>query len=513
MKKIYIVLFLFSLLACSDEYLEEKAPDTMTVENFFRDKKDAESVLASSYAQNSAYISEWWYEIKFAFEMLREELLIGGNDVNNYAYLGNVHKFIPKSTNWCIKNYWRYSYKGIAYANQLITKVAEMDASKIDENSRKELIAEAKFLRAYYHMSLLLNWDKIIIRDKMIESPSDLDKPLEAREDGWAFVVKDFEAAIPNMKEEFDNSNTGRATKFSAYAYLGHAYLTMAYEQNKAEYFDKAAASFKEIYQSGKFGLVDDFLSIFDGTNENSKESLFEYQLTANTSDGAAYYTYYHMFGDPAIGGWGLIDGDAANIKTKMTKEGTVNTKYPGFYDSRLYSTFYHNADYFNDTISYPGVLHYENGKSKYSKFTTVFKGKTDTYAFRKYTVKTNVGEPFPSTSGMNTPLMRYADVLLMYAEALVKKNSPDLTLATTCINLVRKRANMPNTTAKTKDELFEQVKHERMMELVGEGKNFYDLRRWGQAEAVFAPRGFVKGKAEFIPVPLDEINANPLVD
>lgn len=518
MKKIILFIAILGLTftSCDDDFLDEKSPDKLTADNFYRDKSDAESALAASYSQMEAFVGEWYYEINWAFDLFRDELLVPGTDANNYDYFTNIFNFQIKNDNWCMKYYWKHKYKGINYANQVITKVGEMNSSQISDNDKKQIIAEAKFLRAYYHYRLLLNWEKIIIRDKMLESESDIDKPLSDRKVCWEQVVADFEEAAKDMIAVHSSENIGRATKYAAHAYVGKVYLIRATEEKNTDFFKKAADHLKVVYESNKFELLDDMLANFDGRAQNSKESIFEYQLTNNTSNGASHVSHYHMMSYPELGGWEETKGHEAGLM-KMKKEGKLNTKYSDAYDSRLYTTFYFKDVFFNDTASYEPVRTFTGGESgkeaELNTFDSAFVAHPDAIAIRKYSLYTNLGEKSVYRSGVNVPLMRYSDVLLMYAESLTLQASPNLTLAKTCINQVRKRANMPNTTANSQAEIFSQIKHERLMEFAGEGHSFFDARRWGELKIRFGSRGYKEIEDDFFPIPEEEAQVNPLID
>ena len=130
------------------------------------------------------------------------------------------------------------------------------------------------FLRAYYHLKLLLNWKEIIIRDKYITSQAELSKGLSPRPDAWDFIIEDLKRATA-LPSSYDNDNIGRATSGAANAYLGFAYLTRAYEESdkKTEYLNEALTALNNVKG---YELVKKFSSMFDASNKNSKESIFE---------------------------------------------------------------------------------------------------------------------------------------------------------------------------------------------------------------------------------------------
>ena len=226
-----------------------------------------------------------------------------------------------------------------------MTKVGAMTDAQIDAKDRTEIVAEARFMRAFYHMQLLLNWEKIVNRDVYITSSGELDKAMSERPDSWNFIVDDLKKAGADLPQKRPAGNLGRATSGSAYAYLGFAYLTMASEQpeKKTEYLNEALKAFDNVRG---YELESNFLSMFNGTNKNCKESIFEIQFSMSSVSGAWYRTYLHKWiGTGAFGGWDEIAPSQA-LMNEFKKEGKLNN---GLYDARLYASVYFNDPYFND--------------------------------------------------------------------------------------------------------------------------------------------------------------------
>ena len=340
---ICIACTLSTTLSCSDR-LDLSSPDKLTSTNFWRNAEDAEAGLAAAYSQLEAATDVWEFaEVKFPVEAYREDICEIGSDALNYQTWVELYNFTYTNGNSQFTSYWSKAYKGITYANQVIEKTAaiEMDATK-----KGQIIAEARFLRAYYHLKLILNWEKIIIRDQYITSESQINKALSTREEAWDFIIKDLEAAVGNLPLKQESVNIGRATKGAANAYLGYSYLTLAYENTakKDELLAKAELAFKAV--SG-YSLEKNFLSMFDGTNKNSKESIFELQFTDNTANGANYRTALHKWiATGELGGWDEIL-PSKMLLSEFRKEGKIATT--GRYDSRMYQTVFCEDPFFND--------------------------------------------------------------------------------------------------------------------------------------------------------------------
>ena len=500
--KTIMVVFLTSLAySCSEDFLVQKSPDMLASENFWRNQTDAEAGLAAAYSQleSSAKYWEGFQEGRQIMKQYRSDYVVYGADASNYASWTDIYNFTYTFGNPNLYYLWSINYAGINYANQVISNVSKMTDEQIDVKVRDEIVGEARFLRAYYHFELLQFFKDVILRDEEIFGDN-INKAPSPRTEVWDFIINDFESASKVLVPKQDNKNTGRATKYTALAYLGKAYLYRAGEDknNAADYFKKAADAFKPIVNDGYYSLVDDYLSMWDGTVSNSPESLFEFQMTPNEDNGAYYkFVLYYFYGANEFGGWEEILGTNA-LLNEMKKEGQIAGD--GNYDHRLYWNCYFNDPYFNDP---------ETNMVYGKTYNDWFGADNDKICFRKYLPADVSGFDIWGLA-LNVPLMRYADVLLMYAEAL--NESGQTSQAIPLINQVRERADMPGLTITGQEAVREQIKHERVMELTLEGGRFFDLRRWGDLEKAMQEAGrenFNLSEHSYMPIPEAEVNAN----
>ncbi|MCL3779426.1 RagB/SusD family nutrient uptake outer membrane protein [Prolixibacteraceae bacterium JC049] len=509
MKKIYnlisLVIIVLLLGACSESFLEEKSPDKLTSGNYWRDKADAESGLAAAYSQLEGFVG-WdpWQEGRPVVEYYRSDLIVPGADAFNYSWWTDLYNFSYTKGNYAIYLIWKYNYRGLNYANQVIEKVGEMDESKISAADKKQIVAEATFLRAYYHFKLLSHFSEIIIRDKAPAGNADLAKGLSPREEAWDFIIADLKAAADDLILQHDGNNIGRATSGAANAYLGRAYMYRAGEDagNASTYIEEAGKALKKVIDSGVYSLTEDFLGMFNGSNENSSESIFELQLSPVKDNGAKYDMWFQYFvGANEFGFWEEILG-TPELLTEMKKEGKIADG--GNYDSRLYETVFFDDEYFNDEA---------NPRVYGSTWKSRFGENNSKITFRKYIP--DVASKFTDRSAINHPLMRYADVLLLYAEVLNETGSTGDAIG--YINQVRdKHGDMPAMTGTTKEEVKQQIIHERVMEFTLECARFMDLRRWGMLAGrmqATGRNGFDAAKHSYLPIPEDEVKTNPAID
>lgn len=307
-KNIYIIsLLMLGLLTSCSDFLNQKSPDILTTDTFWRDLSDAESAIASAYSQLENSIDSWSFaEVKWPVEAYREDIISVGSDAMNYPNWVELSNFGYTNGNSQFSYYWRNNYLGVSFANQVIEKVKEISNDKISEEKRTQIINEAYFLRGYYHLKNILNWHNIIIRDKYITSQGELNKSLSPRIEVWNFIISDFEKAT-SLPASYPADNLGRATSGAANAYLGFAYLTRAHEEaeNKQQFLELALQSFNKVVG---YELESDFKSMFNGENKNCSESIFELQFTMNIANGADYTTQAHKWiAASELGGWDEI--------------------------------------------------------------------------------------------------------------------------------------------------------------------------------------------------------------
>lgn len=498
MKKIIYVasIMLATVFTGCEDFLSVQSVDKLTGDSFWRDSTDVSGALASVYSQIE-YIPDAWSfpEVKFPVEAYREDLVLPGVDARNYQNWMDLFNFTYTQGNSQLAGYWIAPYKGINFCNQIFEKMTKVsDASFKNPNSKKQMLDEAHFMRGFFHMKLLMNWEKIIVRDSYIKSEKELDKSLSSRTDAWNFIIEDLKIATSLPQKHLPNA-VGRATSGAAYAYLGFAYLTRAYEETakKNEYLDLAVKAFDNVKG---YELESQFLSMFNGTNKNCKESILEVQFV---KDAVAKYT-------TALSKWVQVaelgegyDEITPNTRllNEFKKEGRI--ALDGNYDKRAYETMFFKDSYFNDASA---------GRVYGSTFDETF-SDPDRLAFRKFLPRDK--ELLTVDMGdVNVMLMRYANVLLLKAEALneLKRTAEAIPL----INSVRSvHGNMPPMVGTSYDAVKAQIEHERILEFPLENSRFFDLRRWGKTQEALKAVGrtFNPAVNNFYPIPQIESTSN----
>lgn len=501
-KLIYSAVFLCSAVFTGcDDFLTVESPDKLDSGTFWRDSTDAQAALATVYSQLEYVDNSGWAvpEVKFPVEAYREDMIKLGTDAYNYTDWVDLFNFTNTPGNTQTSAYWIAPYNGICYANQIIEKVPAIPAGKISEEVRSLIINEAHFMRGYYHMKLLLNWQQIVIHDKYITSQNELNKALSPRDFTWDFILEDLEkgTALPAKRPA---GQIGRATSGTAYAYIGYACLTRAYEETarKEEFLRKAIEALDEVKG---YRLDPDFIGMFDGTNKNGPESIFEVQyldhpVSWQTTTIGKWLQCSELHGyDEIIPHENLLGAYKKEGKTARFDDGTPA------YDLRAYATLFFRDEYFNDNTA----------RRVYGRtFDKTFKRNPDTrIVFRKY-LSADGTKLYEDWGATNIVLMRYANVLLLKAEAWNELNHPENAIP--LINDIRStHGGLPPMQGNDYAAVKAQIEHERLVEFPLENSRFFDLRRWGKAQEALQAvgRNFIPSSHNFFPIPQTELNAN----
>jgi hypothetical protein len=508
-KRFIILAITIGFISCNDDdFLTRTSPDQLSTDNFWRNAEDARAGLTTVYSELEARSNFWdgWQEGRSVVEWYRSDYMLPGIDGNNYAHWMSIYNFTYTNGHTFINLLWRLNYKGLNYANQVITKVGEMTAEQIDAADKTQIIAEAKFLRGYYHFKLLTLYEAIVLRTEFVDDEN-LDKPLATRSEAWQAIIKDFQEAANDLPTTYDMANLGRATKGAAFAYLGKAYLHKAGDASSSEGsdFQNAADALQNVISLGVYNLEPNFISMFDGTNENSSESIFELQINAPSADSWNRTNLHKFIADPMYGGWGGIEA-TQGLLTEMQSEGTVATT--GGYDERTYASLYYKGSYYNDNPNMQGYTWDFLSNWSYGSPDAV----NNKVFFRKFIPQVTWGV---YNDDLNVALMRYADVLLMRAEAL--NETGQTPQAILLINQVRAtHGKMPPMTGTSQAAVRDQIIHERTMEFQLESSRFFDLRRWGVLDAAMSAAGrtgFSSTTNGYFPIPLTEIRNNSQVN
>lgn len=463
-----IAILLFTITISCDNYLEVLPNGQENTENYFNTAEDYENALIGVYdLLSTTYLNQ------ILGEIASDNSLCGGENPTDVLDWQQIDDMTHNPDNGALRNIFQWMYAGISRANYI------MEFKDKTPFARKEqVIAETKFLRSYYYFELVKFFGSVpMYLDKRIsiEESQSIDKSTTA--EIYAQLERDLEDAANVLP--WQQGQEGRATKGAALALLGKIYLY----QNK---FTEASQTLDQVINSGQYSLVSNFSSIFSNQNENNSESVFEVQYFGQ--EGASFDCFQCVEGNIAVGFMGprfrtgnytpYADGFSFNIPSLAI----VNAFETG--DLRRDATYFN----INDFVATRPDVTFSEGHDHNGYFNF------------KYIPYAEGNAPDPHlTHSNNYRAIRYADVLLMAAEAHVQAGSAGL--AQNYLDMIRDRAfgNTSNRIPATLNNILQ----ERRLELAGEGHRFFDQVRTGQTSSI---PGFTPNKNELFPLPRIEI-------
>ena len=448
--------------------------------SYFKKESDYKAALVGVYDP-----LQWMYLNILVGDIASDNSLSGGESATDVLGLQEIDDYRHNPKNNVLLDIWKRLYEGINRANYM-----EEHKNKLDFPSKKQVYAEVYFLRAYYYFELVKFFGGVpLFTKKRLTATDSGTLKRAAASEVYAQIEKDLKNAIKDLPAT--QNEKGRVTRSAAQALLGKVYLY----QNK---FDLAAAMLENVI--GVYSLVSDYASIFLASGENSVESVFEVQHSNQSN-----------WWD-----WGCMVCSEGNIGIIHNgPRGYSGPTYASGWSFNLPTKKLANAFETGDKRKDVTILDIEKFKAAAATEVSYTKGyKHNGYYNHKYIPRAGEsGAQIELNYKTNYRAIRYADVLLMAAEAQNRKSSPDDTKAKLYLNKVRRRAfgvsdNSKDITS-TGETLKKAIWKERQTELAMEGHRFFDLVRNGQAAAEI--KGFKAGKHEVFPIPLEEIDISGL--
>jgi hypothetical protein len=346
------------------------------------------------------------------------------------------------------------AYLGIGSANYTIGRVGQME--NLDAGVKSLIIGQAKFLRGLFYYRLVNYFGGVPLILEELNASSNLNIPRASSEEIWSQIEQDFNEAISILPIEWGSKDVGRITKGAALGYLIKAYLW------QGKWNDALQAS-EEIINSGIYALLPDFRDVFLETNKNNKEILFSTQYRAGTEgEGNSLPIRTAPRGAPSeFTGAGAWSNFVPQKHWVNAAEKDTNGKIK---DLRYWRTIIGPGEANQDMPKFIMPINVPAGMS------------ISGYIVTKYWQKPTIGQ-----SGVNAPILRYAEVLLNYAEALNELNRSEDAIQQ--VNLIRSRAGLESKPLNlTKDEVLDAIYYERRMEFIWEPSGgFSDLNRRGR--------------------------------
>ncbi|MEO1261722.1 MAG: RagB/SusD family nutrient uptake outer membrane protein [Bacteroidota bacterium] len=492
-------------ISCSDDLLDQVNSNTVSTGTFWANPNDVSLAVNGMY--HPITNTFFWGRIIHTGAMLRSDIF-------------NVRPFGPNTAmstfqgeagaaRWSTE-IWQEPFKCIFRANAILENVNSENVPDVTE--RNGFIGQAHFMRGFAYWYLVNLYGNVPLVTRTAQGEEDFFPSQAAPAEVWAQIEADFTAAAGELPAAWEGGHLGRPTSGSATAFLGKSLL---YQGKWAE----AEAQFNKVVSSGQYALLpaDRYLENFTETNENNEESVYELQFVGQSSfawgvdiPGTGNMGNFHIDYAPPekspdqshyINSW-VKDLFEANGET-IRRDATIAYDYPG-------STGYGGVDFVTDFADEITLANSENMEPIYSR----------KYAGMDIGVRADVD--FLGTNvGNNWRIIRYADVLLMLAEAQNEQGkSSD---AGMYVNMVRNRAQVdPIDTGMGQDQMRQAIIDERVLELSGESHRFFDLVRWELADDYLGatslhgdhPKSlsggvFQSNKHEYIWIPVSELSAN----
>lgn len=499
------ITFLIGFIGCSDE-LEIVDPNRLSSEQYYATQDQAVAAVDAIY--NALIIDGMYQRITPAYNDGRSDEI---SSRSPWIFFTGFSSFTIQPTIAELEIFYAGHYIMVSRANQALENVPTVE--EIDPELRERLLGQAYFLRglAYFNLTNVLQKVPLILETPAgIESfyPSNQEVTQEMI---YAQVIADLNEAIPRLPADYadvsgpDQGQKGRATRGAAQSLLGRLHMY------RGDY-EAARPLFEAVINSNEYALAANYADLFTqdpGTENANPEPIFWADFTTSAS------AEFNWGGDPNVNWRQFLAitptysvGDFFDfiptrfLYDEMREERTVD----GTLDPRYHSTILSYEPEEGYTTAY-GQDWFERGFAE------------DAFFIKKYTNAVDGADAF--SAGYDYHIIRYADVLLMYAECLA--NTGNIPAAAGFVQQVRDRANLPDREAEFAgygiDAFMDQLEHERIMELAIEGKRWYDLKRWDLLQGAeleelrqhdFEFLTFTPGEDEFVPIPQTEIDRNP---
>lgn len=545
--------------SCSDSFLEVPVTGQLD-EGILSGRQGLESSLIAVYSQVNGRGNRMASPSNWVWGSIRGADANKGTDPGDFSDINPIQRYESLPTQGVIRDKYNGNYEGVARANATLKLLTKATAD-VPADFKTGIEAQAKFLRAHFYFELKRAFGDTPYVDESTDYGSGIEK-VKNDVNLWPKIEGDMMFAYDNLPET--QAQVGRVNKWAAAAYLAKIYMY----QNK---FAEAKALYDDIIPNGKtsnnkpYGLVPKFADVFKASNDNHEESVWAYQAAANTGSVLNANPEFDLnwpyntgtngpgnccsFFQPTFtmansfrtnSGLPLLDESYNDPANELVTDMGLETADPftpdaGPLDPRIDHSIGRRGIPYLDWMDFPGKAWIRNqpnaGPYQTKKFAY--------YKSDKGTLQDNSSWT-PGYTAINFPVIRFADVLLMAAEAEIEVGS--LATAQEYINRVRERAANPegfvmkdgtpaanydisvyNTAFASKDEARLAVRFERKLELSGEGHRFYDLVRWGTAEqelnaylAYEAPKlplgaltgaSFTSGQDELLPIPQNQID------
>lgn len=477
--KYSVVLLLFAALGSCKKYLDKAPLDSINTANFFKTEEDAIAAI------NGAYQPLQWpklYNLRiWTTDIWAGNSIVGAGGGTDGIETQDISSFVTATDNAAALDIWRGPAPGILRSNLVLKNVPDM---AISQAIKDRIVGEAYFLRAHYYFILIRLFGDVPLITVPQTPEDDLRPARTPKAQVYDLIISDLKKAIDLLpiRSTYTGADVGRASKGSAVGMLAKVYLTLGNYAETVNYCRQVTAL--------GYQLNSNYSDNFSPATRNSNEALFEVQYKGKTS--------YSFWDNENQASW-------VSTFTGPRNADFVGGGYGWNQPTAEFVNQYEAGDNRKDkTILYAGCPDFD-GKPFLAAYSTTG------YNLRKFLVPRSLSPDY-DTNPSNWPVLRYADVLLMEAEALCELNK--LTEALIPLNQVRQRAGLAGVSGLNQIDLRNKIKAERRIELAFEGQRWFDLVRYnnGYAQSFFQSIGKSNftSKHLLLPIPQKEIDANP---
>jgi len=509
------------LQACSEDFLDRAPESALTSGNFYTSADDANAALTAAFDPlqwELTTLNSWEFG-----DVVGGDSDKGSTDDQDYAQILQLANFTARGDNSELNFTWEQGYEGVYRSNLVLDRVPPIE---MDETQKNQILGQAKFLRGLYYYFLVRTFGRVPnITHELLPSEVYVARAATIAEN-WAQIEQDLTDAIEALPATWPSADFGRPTKGAAQALLarvalyqstpGSVYFTSPKWQQVADLTDAIMAS-------GTYILEPNYQAMFTTAGEQNKEYIFSVQAVGGTTgwnndnEGQALNQWLAPR-TTDFSGWGYSTPFGPNTPdnyggNSLVKVNNIVEAY-GTCDPRLKANILGTDP--NDEL-YGVKYNYQKSGDQY-----VYNPWSRTgYNIRKYMIPESELGAGGANAPLDVPLIRYADVVLMNAEA--HNELGNTAKALTSLNMIRARArNMTpgstcpaDITTTNQGELQDAIINERRLELAFEGLRYFDLVRTNRAEEFLNAMGrpFKKGINDLFPIPQGEINRNPLLE
>ena len=493
--KIFAGLSVLALSSCSESFLEVSPKGALTSETYLKTDDDVKTAMVGVYnSMQHNFSNGSWGSVYFVKNLPGDDCMAGSSEGDQTGYQ-NIDDFKIETDNVKLELVYKNSYRTINRANTIIERV---DA---DTDVKREIVAEAKAIRAYTYLDLVIMFGGVPLMTVNPAAESDYHLPRATVAEMYAQIEKDFTEAIPELplKSEYSPADIYRFSKGTAQAFLGKAYL---YEKKYSE----AATQLATVISSTEYDLEEDFANVWSKEAEFGKESLFEISYTSQE--------LYDWSTFPWDG------GNESNIEVQLQGPRSdlfdlTNSTLPiinGWGFNMPSAKIGHAFENENDVVRGAATLiSAEDFEATGGVIIEPDAHDYEGYMRMKYVTRASEtdGGILELNYSTNWRILRYADVLLMAAEAYHFDGQDGNALIE--LNKVRERAQLADIPASA--DIFAAIVTERELEFAFEGSRFWDLVRWDLAEQELGDLGYKSGRNELFPIPQNEIITNNAIN